>query len=210
MNHTINKPLYLPLILILGIFINACGESVPALNPISEEGVILAFGDSLTHGTGAKPEESYPSVLSRLTSRPVVNAGIPGELSAAGKERLPALLEEHEPQLLILCHGGNDLLRKKNKNSMKNNLKAMVSMARERGIQVVLLGVPEPKLFLLESAEVYKNLAKELLIPIEDKVLPEVLGDSDLKSDAIHPNAQGYSKVAHAISDLLKRAKALN
>ena len=142
------------LALVLVLSLAGCSGRSPALPPLAPEAVILAFGDSLTRGTGAGPEESYPAVLQRLTGRNVVNAGVPGELSAAGVERLPALLEAHRPRLVILCHGGNDLLRKLGEDQLERNLARMIELARGAGAEVVLVGVPKASL-LPGTAELY-------------------------------------------------------
>ncbi|WP_455219735.1 arylesterase, partial [Kaarinaea lacus] len=173
------------------------------------DAVVVAFGDSLTYGTGAKDDEAYPAQLSDLIQREVINEGRPGELSADGLRRLPAVLDEHQPELLILCHGGNDMLRKKNTQSIVNNLKAMIAEAKRRGVQVILIGVPEPALFLLESAPFYSQIAASENIPFEENILPEIESDNALKSDTIHPNAAGYRKFAEAIARLLSLAGAV-
>jgi len=101
------------LLLVLTLFISACdNKPVPVFNKLSQEAIILAFGDSLTYGTGASKGANYPSVLSALSTHTVINAGISGEISSNGLSRLPALLDKHQPELLILIHGGNDMLRK--------------------------------------------------------------------------------------------------
>lgn len=191
------------------LFITSCSDSIPKLSRLNSNAVVLAFGDSLTYGTGARSEESYPAQLEKLTGLEVINEGVPGELSAAGLQRLPEVLDEVEPDLLILCHGGNDMLRKRSKEKLTNNLSSMIGEAHRRGIQVILIGVPEPALFLLEAAPFYKNLAIEKSIPVENNALPEILSDNDLKSDTIHPNATGYRKLAEAIGTLLKKSGAI-
>lgn len=196
----------LPLLLLL--LVAACGGSPPPLAPLGEDAVILAFGDSLTHGTGAREEESYPEVLSGLVGREVINAGRPGELSGEGLKRLPRELDRHRPDLVILCHGGNDLLRRRPESESRANLAAMVALIKERGIEVVLVGVPDPGLVLSPPA-LYREVAKDAGVPYEGDVLADVLGDNRLKSDLIHPNAQGYRQMAEALAELLRRAGAL-
>src|SRR5689334_3891381 len=82
----------------------ACG-SKNRIDKLDANATLLAFGDSLTFGTGASPSEAYPAVLERSIGRKVVNAGVPGETSGQGLERLPEVLDEVKPKLLVLCHG---------------------------------------------------------------------------------------------------------
>src|ERR1700675_2661914 len=109
---------------------SGCGQQ-SKLAPLPADAVILAFGDSLTDGTGANEDESYPAQLARLTGRRVVREGIPGEVSEAGLARLPAALDEHRPRLLLLCHGGNDFLRRLPKEKAADNARAMIRLARD-------------------------------------------------------------------------------
>ena len=183
-------------------------KPAPRLPAIDAGGTILAFGDSLTFGTGATPEESYPAVLERLIARKVVRAGVPGEVTAEGLARLPDALDEFEPQLLILCLGGNDLLRHLNEAAAAANLRAMIKLASDRGIAVVLVAPPRP-VVLTSVPEFYADIAKEFRIPLEAEVLPKVLADRRLKSDLVHPNDKGYQLIAEALAKLLKDAGAL-
>jgi lysophospholipase L1-like esterase len=186
----------------------SCGDPVPKLPRLEAGAVVLAFGDSLTHGTGASPEQSYPAVLERRISRRTVGSGVPGETSEEGLARLPEVIDEVKPQLLILCHGGNDFLRKLDEGAAEKNLRAMVGLARQRGIAVVLLATPKPG-FGVSMPKFYAQLGKDFGIPVESQVLADVLTTNRLKSDLVHPNAEGYAAVADALAKLLGKAGAL-
>jgi len=205
MNHSAVLKL---LFLMIALALLSCGKDTPRLPKLSEDAVILAFGNSLTYGTGAERNESYPAILENLSGKRIVNAGIPGELSAKGLQRLPEVLDEYEPELLLLCHGGNDLLRRHELAKTAINLKKMVLMARERGVSVVLIGVPRLG-FTLKTADFYNQIAEEMDLPFEDSILEEILSNRDLKSDTIHPNREGYRLMAKAVYKLLKQTGAL-
>ena len=106
---------------VLALCIGCGGHS--SIRRLSATSVVVAFGDSLTAGTGARDVESYPSVLSGMLACPVINAGVPGEDTSAGLRRLPGVLERERPQLVILCHGGNDMLNKNDYPVTKRNEK---------------------------------------------------------------------------------------
>jgi lysophospholipase L1-like esterase len=188
-------------------FLTACGK-VPALPALGTNDTVLAFGDSLTHGTGVSPTQAYPAQLAAIIGRKVINAGVPGEVSADGLKRLPEALEEHQPKLLILCHGGNDFLRKLGDDAAAGNVRAMIRLAQSKGIAVVLMATPKPGLSP-SPPKFYAEIAKEFALPLEEGVLADVLTDNSLKSDLVHPNAQGYQRMAEALAKLLKKAKAI-
>lgn len=169
---------------------------------------MLAFGDSLTAGYGASAAQSYPSVLGNIAVLTMVNAGISGELSAEGLRRLPTLLQQHNPSLVVLCHGGNDLLRRTGNSAAKSNVLNMIELIRANGAEVLLLGVPQPGIFL-STAEIYNEIAEETGVAYIPDLLEEVLSDSALRSDAVHPNAAGYQIVADEIYSYLMSAGAL-
>jgi lysophospholipase L1-like esterase len=192
-------------VLLLAVLVG-CGG--PSLDPLPADATVLAFGDSLTYGTGAARDAAYPAVLARLTGLTVINAGVPGEVSAAGRERLPALLEEHRPDLVLLVHGGNDTLRKLPPEETRANLRAMVEAGRSAGAQVAMLGVPG-RSFTLSAPAFYEEVAEELVVPIDSGTLPGLLRDRSLKSDPVHLNAAGYRRLAEAVQALLVEAGAL-
>jgi len=185
----------------------ACGGK-GKLDKLEPSAVVLAFGDSLTFGTGAGRDESYPAVLERSIGRKVVNAGVPGETSAEGLERLERVLEETKPRLVILCHAGNDFLRRLDERAAADNVRAMVRMARARGIGVVLLATPKPGL-PPSVPSFYSEIASSERVPFEEDSIRGVLFDNRLKSDMVHPNAAGYAQIAAAVQKVMKKAGAI-
>ena len=186
----------------------ACSDAPPPLPRLGADDVVLAFGDSITYGSGAGPQESYPAVLAQLINRRVVGEGVPGEVTANGLQRLPEVLDEVKPKILLLCLGGNDMLRKVESVATESNLRTMVRMARDRGIAVVLIAVPKPALFG-GNASFYQAIAKEDDLHLESEILKDILYDNEFKADPIHPNAKGYRRLAEAIAELLRKAGAV-
>ena len=194
-------------LLLLVTLVPAC-EKAPTIAPLPSHAVVLAFGDSLTHGNGAPAGQAYPDVLAGLLGRTVINAGVPGEISAEGLLRLPQLLRNYRPHLVILCHGGNDLLRRLDRRETAANLVAMVEQSQAAGADVVLVGVPEPGLFL-EPPGFYADIALRVGIPYEAEIVSSVLDDHTYKSDTIHPNAAGYRRIAEALHALIRKAHGI-
>ena len=193
---------------LLAAFLAAGCGAKHKIEKLDSGATVLAFGDSLTFGTGAAPAESYPAVLERSIGRKVVNAGVPGETSAQGLERLPATLDEVKPKLVLLCHGGNDFLRRLDDAQAAANVRGMIQLARERGIPVVLIATPKPGLPPSVPA-FYGEIAAELKVPYDEGVLRSVLLDNALKSDMVHPNAAGYARIAAAVEKVLRAAGAI-
>jgi len=195
------------ILLLLALAVAACGER-PKLERLPSDAVVLAFGDSLTYGIGAGDQESYPAQLEQLIGRRVVRAGVPGEVTAQALARLPQMLEEHAPRLLLLCIGGNDFLRRLGNPQAERNVRAMVQLARSRGIDVLLIGTPEPG-FSVTPPAFYAGIAKEFRLPYEEAVIGEVLRDNALKADPIHPNARVYRIIAERVAQALKKSGAI-
>jgi len=197
----------LALFWVAALALGGCGDA-PKLARLAPDAVVLAFGDSLTYGTGVAEADSYPAQLESLIGRKVVRAGLPGEVSAQALARLPAALEEHQPKLLLLCIGGNDFLRNLSQAEAAANVRRMISLAKSKGSDVLLIGAPEKGL-LVTPPKFYAELASDLRVPYEGKVIGEVLRSPELKSDPIHPNARGYRMIAERVAELLKKSGAL-
>ncbi len=185
-----------------------CQDETPSLSPLVDGAVVLAFGDSLTSGLGAENGTRYPELLEGMIQHRVINGGESGELTQGGLKRLPGLLEDVQPTLLILCHGGNDLLKRSEEKEIADNIRSMIRMAKNKGIEVVLIGVPRPDLSF-SPPSFYKEIAEEFHIPYDDQILSHILSKRALKSDRVHPNGKGYRKLAEGIAALLKKAKAI-
>jgi len=195
--------------------LTACGKRKPAaLQALPAGAVVLALGDSITHGTGAAPEASYPAQLAELSGWKVINGGEPGDTSAQALARLPALLAEHRPALVIVSAGGNDFLRRLPDADTEAHLRRIVATAREAGAQVLLVAVPRPTLAAaigagLSDHPLYARLAGELALPLHAGGWARVLGDEKLKSDQIHANAAGYRAFAQGLATTLRSAGLL-
>ena len=124
-------------------------------------------------------------------------------------ERMSHALDRFHPDLLILIHGGNDLLRRLDGKTTETNIAAMVAEARDRSVDVLLVAVPKPGLTGPTEAGLYRTVAEELRVPLEPDALEEILDDWELKSDLIHPNARGYRILAERIAAALQKAGAL-
>ena len=180
----------------------------PELKPLPQNATVLAFGDSLTAGLGVSKDQAYPAVLQTLSGRTVINAGVSGELTIDGLKRLPDLIDKHDPQLLILLEGGNDILQNRSLASAKANLSAMITFAKNQGLDVVLVGVPKKSLFA-GTADLYFELAEEHQIPLEDSIISSLLKQPAMKSDSVHFNRAGYSALAEALYGVLGDSGAL-
>ncbi|MFC3681900.1 arylesterase [Bacterioplanoides pacificum] len=178
------------------------------LSPLPADSRILAFGDSLTAGVGTSKDNSYPAVLQSLTGLEVINAGVSGEETDAGLQRLPGLLDRHQPQLVILMEGGNDILRGRPYPQIQQNLSAMIELVQARSIPLVLVGVPEKKLFA-GTAPFYQQLAEHYSLVYAPDLISDMMLDRSLKSDLVHFNQQGYRQLAEGLQQLLQQTGAL-
>lgn len=196
------KIIFLLLIVVAALAMAWSGEDDVVKHAVIPQGAtVLVLGDSLSYGTGANAGEDYPTLLAKSTGWNIINEGIPGDTSAGGLQRLPALLEAHQPKLLIVELGGNDLLRQAPQTEIVHNLKTILSMAKAQGVASVLVAIPEisplkAAVGNLSDHPLYETIAKETATPLIADVFSDVLSDRDLKSDQIHANALGYRVIS--------------
>lgn len=173
----------------------ACKER-PRYAPLPQASTVIALGDSLTYGTGATQDTSYPAVLAQETGWRVVNAGAPGETASEGCARLPALIDEHRPQLVLVLLGGNDLLRRMPEQGIRDALAVCASDARATGTPLALLPVPRVGIGNLANAPLYEEAGTALGVPVIESGLKDLLGSRTMRADGVHLNAAGYREMA--------------
>jgi len=201
--------------LLAALALAACGRpATPPATALPAGTTVLALGDSITAGTGAEPADSYPAQLATLTGWNIVNGGVPGDTSAQAFSRLPMLLAEHRPALVIVSIGGNDFLRRIAADETETYLRRMTAMVREANAQMLLVAVPQPSVGAaiglgVSDHPMYARLAEELHVPLHAQGWSRVLGDEKLKSDQIHANAAGYRAFAEGLVQTLRRVKLL-
>jgi len=183
----------------------------------SNDSTILIIGDSLSAGLGVSYNQSWPSLLQdRLNKNgytiQVVNAGISGDTTAGGNERLPKLLSQYAPEIVVIELGGNDGLRGTSIDSIESNLRSMIKAALDRDAQIILIGMQLPPNYGNAYATSFQNLFPTLaseyeLVLVErliQRMMNEVWQQSLMQMDGIHPNAKGHVQIENLIWDSLE------
>lgn len=197
-------------VIAVGIALAACSDA-PQYDPLPPGTVVLAFGDSVTHGTGARDGEDFPTQLAQITGWEVVNAGIPGDTAKRAVNRIDNELARIRPVVAIIELGGNDFLRRRPQSLVKEDLRSIITATRAAGAIPVLVAVPGASVFgaatgSLSDAPIYAELADEERVLLIEDVFVDVLSDDALRADRIHPNAAGYRAFAVGVADALGRA----
>lgn len=200
------------ILLATAIVFSACGVSTaeqqtnkkaekPPVQIVTDKPKIIAFGDSLTAGFGLTEKESYPYLLQeRLNAEgynyEVVNAGVSGDTSLGGAERIDWVLEMDNVRILVLELGANDLLRGVPVKRMKENLSKIIEKAKAKNVEVLLTGMLAPPSVGAEYQREYNaafaDLAKQHNVRFQPFVLNRIALNRNLnQADGIHPNAEG-------------------
>ena len=175
---------------------------------------IVVLGDSLSAGLGLLEAQAYPALLQQKLSEDgyawdVVNAGISGDTTAAGLQRIDWALSQGDVRILVLELGANDGLRGLPTTEMKKNLAAMIERAQEKRIAVLLAGMEAPPNFgpeyTVSFRQVYRDLAREYKVTLLPFLLDKVAGVPTLnQGDGIHPNIEGSRIVADTVWNALR------
>jgi acyl-CoA thioesterase I len=198
---------------------NAANSGVKPGFSESDKPKIVAFGDSLTAGFGLLEHESYPYLLQQKLNADgydyeVLNAGVSGDTTGGGLERIDWSLEQKNVQILVLELGANDLLRGLSPTQMKENLDKMVHKAKAKNIQVLLCGMVAPASMGAKYQSDFMNAFRDVAADNEVEFLPFIVQGVALNAklnqqDGIHPNADGEKimtdNVYNALKPLLKK-----
>ncbi|MGV8863588.1 MAG: arylesterase [Pseudomonas sp.] len=177
-------------------------------------GTVLIVGDSISAAFGLDTRLGWVSLLEQRLQKEgftdkVVNASVSGDTSAGGQARLPALLAEHKPQLVILELGGNDGLRGQQPAQLQQNLASMIQQSQKAGAKVLLLGMRIPPNYGARYTQafeaVYSNLAEQEKVPLVPFFLEGVGGIPELmQADGLHPAVAAQGKLLENVWPTLK------
>lgn len=193
-------------------------EIAPDIAVEGPERHILAFGDSLFAGYGLEEQEGYPEQLEDALRKGginarVINAGVSGDTSAAGVQRLAFTLDAQDtkPDLVILELGGNDMLRGIQPDQTRANFKAMLEELRRREIPVLLMGMRSPPNYGTEYQQQFDSLYGELAREYGATLIPfwleSIYEDRSLfLEDRIHPTAEGIAALVGDTVDDVEKA----
>lgn len=188
-------------------------ETQPTPEIVSNKPKIVAFGDSLTAGFGLPEKESYPYLLQERLNADgynyeVVNAGISGDTSLGGVDRIDWSLEQENVEIVVLELGGNDILRNVPPEIMKKNIDQIIRRTKAKNFKILFCGLSSPKAlneYQQQISAAFTTLAKEHKLPFIPFVLKDVAGNPKFnQADGIHPNAEGEKIMTDTIYQGLK------
>lgn len=197
------------ILLIAAIILIAACSSKAKEQTLPAGSQVLALGDSLTEGAGVTREQAWPDLLARKTGWVVANGGVNGDTSEAALRRLPNLLEQYNPVLVLVALGGNDMLRHIPQQQTIANLEQILTRIKAHGAKPVLLATPNPSLMgavfqHLSAPDFYRKVAEKQQVPLIEGAIADVISDPKLKGDPLHPNAAGHSLLSEKIFKELK------
>ncbi len=194
----IRYPLFAIIALWFLFFLSSgCGKR-EVVNIGSKGENIICFGDSITFGYGAEPQESYPSILAEISGLPVINAGIDGDTSAEGLERINKDVLSRNPVLVIIEFGGNDFLKKVPLEQTSDNIRKMIDSIHGQGAMAAVVDI-SAGLLLKDYRPLLHKIAKEKKAVFIPSILGGIITNPSMKSDFLHPNGDGYKVVAQKI-----------
>ena len=195
------------LFVIFCLVLFGCGQ--PRITNLASNGEnIICLGNSITAGSGASEGEDYPSLLGKRLGLPVINAGVSGDTTLDALKRINEDVLSKNPFLVVVELGGNDFLERVPLDETLKNIDEIIRRIQEQGVIVILLDA-KVNLFMNGYSSGYKRIAKKRGAVFVPNILANILNNPNLKSDYIHPNAEGYKilsgKIFEAASTVIQR-----
>ncbi|MGD9015161.1 MAG: arylesterase [Candidatus Omnitrophota bacterium] len=185
------------------LFINfGCAKS-EVKNINSPGNGIICFGNSITAGSGVSKKQAYPHLLQEMLDYSVINAGRSGEVASDGLRRLDNDVLSHQPLLVIIEFGGNDFLKKLPLSETVNNIRIMTERIQANGAMVAIADVSSG-MIMKNYRKSYERLARQTKSIFIPNLLKGIITNPSLKSDSIHPNADGHRAIAERIYQVIK------
>ena len=183
----------------------------------SNDSTMLIIGDSLSAGLGVTYDQAWPSLLQNRLKKEgyliqVLNAGISGDTTSGGVQRLPKLLDKYTPEIVVIELGGNDGLRGTSIKSIENNLRSMIEAALGRGAKILLIGMQLPpnygNAYATSFQNIFPQLAIEYKIGLVERLIQRMMNETWqqnlMQMDGIHPTAGGHAQIEKIIWDSLQ------
>jgi acyl-CoA thioesterase I len=196
-NQVSAKPYFFCFLLCLMIFLAGCTKK--EIKNIASQGLnIICYGDSITFGYGAGQGEDFPSLLAKLAKLPVINVGIDGDTTSEGLKRIYSDVLDRDPFLVIVEFCGNDFLRKVPMEETVKNITEMIDKIEAKGAMVALVDI-SAGLLLQDYRKQFSKIARQKNVIFIPGILSGIVTNPSLKSDFLHPNADGYNMIAQKI-----------
>lgn len=164
---------------------------------------IICFGDSLTFGYGATGGEDYPYALAKMVNRPLINMGVDGDTTIEALKRLKSDVLDRDSLLVIVEFGGNDFLRKIPREITVKNVEEMIEKIQAQQAMVAIVDI-SAGIFLREYRQAFRNIARKKGAIFIPSILNGIITNPDMRSDFLHPNANGYKTIAERIYRAIK------
>ena len=197
----------------LYLLLLGCSIAITGL-AADENLTLLVYGDSLSVSYGIEEEQGWVNLLQmRLESEnlavEVINGSVSGETTTGGLARLPAMLDSYRPGLVVLELGGNDGLRGLPLSIMRENLAAMIDLAKDAGAEVILTGIQIPPnygpRYTTPFFETYAALAEEKSLPLVPFLIDGIPQQPELmQNDGIHPRAEAQHMILDNVWPILE------
>ena len=196
----------------LSLALTGCGKKqTPALTltPLPEDAVILIYASGIGDKADFFRSTEMDEVLFKAMKRKIVSMGQPGEFAEDALKRLPEVLREYDPELMVLGYGAMDVWKNTDRAKLKASLCAMIDLAHKQDTQVIMLSLPDLNKVLLRPDPIFEEVAREKNVPIDTEIVSSVLKKPSERVFRYMVNDKGLKAIAEAVRALCVRCGGL-